>query len=179
MPWKVAFQCISEAFPVIKKTQDDCKPAILIFSVMKNRSIPRKSNILTTHQPKGLEGSDSQAKMWRHSTPSSASALKGPTPPPQSVATINLRWFSPVGKKWMSMGKGSGEVLGRSHPWRFASIFFVSFKGLRENKIEWSMGEGSFPFLGGRLPTVRGGPPARNVTKWLPIWQHNTSVMCN
>lgn len=120
----------------------------LIFSVMKNRSIPRKSNILTTHQPKGLEGSDSQAKMWRHSTPSSASALKGPTPPPQSVATINLSWFSPGGAHGCPWVRDPVKLRGEETREDLLQIF-VSFKSWRENKIEWSMGVLFFPICWG------------------------------
>ena len=64
-------------------------------------SIPSRKAISRAFQQ--LEGSDSQAKMWRHLTPNSTSALGGPMPPPQSAARISLgaraqavvlcRWF--------------------------------------------------------------------------------------
>lgn len=49
-----------------------------------------------------LEGSDSQAKMWRHLTPNSTSALGGPIPPPQSVAMISLGSAKVGPPCWMS-----------------------------------------------------------------------------
>ena len=147
---------ISQEFP-IKKTPDYCKPYLYINYFMKNRSTPRKPNILTLHyQPKGLEGSDSQAKMWRHSTPSSASALKGPTPPPQSVATINLG-HGP-GPPLMSMGREPVKLGEKPVKVWFKFLFHGKVWRANNQLVNGRI----LSHLLSRLPTFRGGLPAKH-----------------
>ena len=68
------------------------------------------------------------------------------------------RWLNgcPLVRDPVKLG---GEETGEDLLSKFC--FIQKFERKRSN----GQLEGSFPFLGGPLPTFRGGPPARNVTK--------------
>lgn len=151
------------------------------FPSWKTVEIPKKPNILTDSPAKGSRGirfasedvAAFDAKL-RQCTQGSdtASAIGGHNQP----GFHEPRWAKMDGP-WV---RDPVKLRGSETRWRFASkILFHSQKVWEKTKSNGQWESVLSHFLGGRLPTFRGGLLARNVTKWLPIWQHNTSVMCN